>query len=276
MFNQVIVVGTGKFAFLCAQILRKECNYVKIFEHRANENISILEKLCKKNNIEYQLIRQDNLYKYLLNLVGKCLIVSAFNTYIFDSRFFNIKNILIINYHPALLPLHPGRNSEAWSIFEEDSETGITWHVVEEQVDKGDIIIQKKIRLDNSYTSLSLMIKQNQLGIVALKEICHNLLSENFATIKQESKVVKYHKSFEIPNKGYINIDWNQEKIYAFLRAMDYGKLNLLGYPKIVINNEVYTWKSYEYIEDDNKIKLACNDFLISKNIVLRNRKKYI
>ena len=56
-----------------------------------------------------------------------------------------IDNKLIINYHNSLLPKHPGRFAEAWSIFEEDKKSGITWHLVVPEVDKGKIILQKDI-----------------------------------------------------------------------------------------------------------------------------------
>lgn len=274
MIKEILIVGSGKFALSCAQISKDNCKNVKVFEYMANEKISVLEELCIKKNIEYHKVENDSLYEYVKTTNDKILLVSAFNTYIFDERFFELDNLLMINYHPALLPFHPGRNSEAWAIYEQDEKTGITWHLVRKRVDSGEILIQKEIELDTSYTSLKLMMEQNRKGIEAYKEICPLLMQEKMTAYKQDNQKTKYHKSKDIPNGGYLDMSWNQEKKYAFLRAMDYGKLNLLGEPRMLESGKEYRWDSYEYILEKSSYKAEDSDFYVSSNIVLKNRKE--
>lgn len=274
MIKEVVIVGSGKFAFSCARISKDNCKNVKVFEYVANENISVLEGLCTKKKIEYHRLANDSLYNYLKETDKKILLVSAFNTYIFDKRFFELDNLMMINYHPALLPFHPGRNSEAWSIYEQDEKTGITWHLVRERVDSGEILLQKEIELDISYTSLKLMIEQNEKGIEAYQEICPLLLNEKIIAYRQDDVKARYHKAKDVPNGGYLDIGWDQKKKYAFLRAMDYGKLKLLGQPKMMEMGKEYMWDSYEYVVEKSNFKAEKNDFYVSPNIVLKNRKE--
>ncbi len=275
-YKQIIIVGTGKFALSCARIAQKYCETVKIYEKNMNSAISTLKSLCYKYAIEHHCIQEDCLYKYLSCSNENILVISAFNTYIFDERFFEISNIKMINYHPALLPMHPGRNSEAWSIYNQDKITGITWHEITRRVDKGNIIGQVPIELNDSYTSLKLMMEQNFLGIKELEVLLPILLEGRIESHCQENKKTIYHKSSDIPNNGYLNMEWEQSLKYSFLRAMDYGKLYVLGVPKLIVNSNIYVWNAYEFIKDESEICLDKCDMRISENIVLRGVRRYI
>ncbi|OGJ57574.1 phosphoribosylglycinamide formyltransferase [Candidatus Peribacteria bacterium RIFCSPLOWO2_12_FULL_55_15] len=50
----------------------------------------------------------------------------------------------ILNVHPALLPLHPGRHPHEEVLATCEKESGMTIHWVDEGVDTGPIIVQKK------------------------------------------------------------------------------------------------------------------------------------
>lgn len=70
---------------------------------------------------------------------------------------FKNKNIPIINVHPALLPKFGGRDYFGMNVHEavlaaDEKETGMTIHYVDEGVDTGKIILQKKIPIAPSDT----------------------------------------------------------------------------------------------------------------------------
>ena len=82
----------------------------------------------------------------------------------------------------------------------------------------------------------------------------------------------RLYRSNELPNDGWLNLDWTFEKAYRFLRAMDYHGLNVLPHPKVELKGEVRTIDSY-YVEpfeaphegydifipsDDRKKMLCC------------------
>ncbi len=50
----------------------------------------------------------------------------------------------IINVHPSLLPKHPGRHPHEEVIAARETESGMTIHWVDEGIDTGPIIVQKK------------------------------------------------------------------------------------------------------------------------------------
>ena len=79
----------------------------------------------------------------------------------FQKKIVSSENIVIINFHNALLPELPGRNAPSWSIYEGKDYTGITWHYVTEGVDEGDIIVQKKCDVTADIRAYELVSKAN-------------------------------------------------------------------------------------------------------------------
>lgn len=155
-YLNIYILGTGKVA--------KECQ--KIASEFFNQEVIFLKNL-------------ENLDDFLKNLKN-CLIVSANNSYIFKKEC--VQNNTIINYHNALLPFHRGCNARIWSIWEKDSKTGISWHLVEESIDTGDILIQKEFELNDDFTALSLLNAQHNLAIASFKEALQNLENKVFKT----------------------------------------------------------------------------------------------
>ncbi len=280
--NKVIVIGSGKLAFDIAVYLNEKGKNVVLYEKRISGS-RIVEGLCKNKNIEYRCFNDDemtsaismDLRKYRLK------VISAVNTYIFPEEIVENGNFDGVNYHNALLPYHRGMNAEAWAIYEMDEYTGITWHKISTAVDRGEIIIQKKIELDDTITSLKLLKKQTAMAFEAFKEFADGFISgEKLECISQEKKKYDFHRIKDVPNNGYINKLWDIGKIGAFLRAMDYGKLETMSEPRLKIGSSTFIWDRYKVVENQCKekdtIRIEKNNIIITKNncekhIVLTN-----
>lgn len=270
MYEEAIIIGTGKLAFFCAKILCEKKVKCKIFEY--NEySYSQLSFLCQKAEIEYCPMQKIELTNYLSNINKPTLVISANNTYIFPKQIVEKDNFLIVNFHPALLPNHPGRNAEAWSIYEGDKVTGITWHLVDEKIDHGKIVYQQKIELDSTKTSLQLMSNQIALAIKGFEEIADSLIQNKLIFIetkKIEKKQIHYSK--DIPNNGELDLQWSIPQISRFLRAMDYGKMSVLGQAYLIYQGKRYIWDKYKISANLTKENSNVNKgvFCDSKQII--------
>ena len=71
----------------------------------------------------------------------------------------------LINIHPSLLPKYAGCSSLAWAIINNEEFAGFTWHVLSDNFDKGEIILQESIRISPSDTAFSLWNKVNLKAI---------------------------------------------------------------------------------------------------------------
>ena len=65
----------------------------------------------------------------------------------------------IINVHPALLPKHPGAHAIADTLNSGDTEGGMSIHIIDEGVDTGPILVQKKCTIEEGETEESLKQK---------------------------------------------------------------------------------------------------------------------
>jgi phosphoribosylglycinamide formyltransferase-1 len=74
----------------------------------------------------------------------------------------------IINIHPALLPNYGGKGMYGMNVHQsviknQEKESGITIHLVNEEYDKGEILLQAKVNIENNDTPEILASKIHQL-----------------------------------------------------------------------------------------------------------------
>ena len=72
---------------------------------------------------------------------------------------------LAINYHDALLPEYAGIHATSWSIINGEKMHGITWHVMQEKLDTGSILVQKQVEIQEDETAVSLNLKCFQAAL---------------------------------------------------------------------------------------------------------------
>lgn len=252
-FQNVIIVGSGQLALWCSAYIKEKTestNNTSYIYFDTSDKISVMmEKGLKLQKIKYECGNKNFIFEKIRKTNGYTLVISAINPFLFPKDIVKDKKIEIINCHQSLLPNHPGRNAEAWAIFEGDKVAGVTWHKVTEDVDAGNILIQKQIKLTDEITSCQLFKKQINIAYKAFIELMSEFLNQQVWERVQEGKDImkrKIHYSWEVPNDGYLDLKWDSKKISAFLRSMDYGVLCILGYPKIVINGQEYIFKKYE------------------------------
>ena len=83
----------------------------------------------------------------------------------------------VANVHPSLLPKHPGLmdlDVHQAVLDAQDEETGCTVHLIDEGVDSGPILIQKRIPVETGDTAESLKAKVQPLEGLAFIELIRN------------------------------------------------------------------------------------------------------
>ncbi len=90
----------------------------------------------------------------------------------------------IINIHPALLPKYGGKGMYGMNVHKtvvenQEKETGITIHFVNENYDEGNIIFQKSVPLSATDTAESVAEKIHELEQRYFPEVIEKLLTSN-------------------------------------------------------------------------------------------------
>ncbi|PAF45174.1 formyltransferase family protein [Helicobacter sp. 11S02596-1] len=242
-YKKIILIGQATIAHNVSKSLLAYRELLQVIAYKPH-HLCVLKTFCQKHQIPYASYQDGLLLREFFDSIeDKTLIISANNHYIFPASILSKPNLKIINFHNALLPLHKGVNAPIWSIYNQDKTTGVTWHLVSGELDSGDIIIQKEIQLSKNLTSLDLIKRLMGLGLEAFLEIKDDLLGDTLTTFPMPKSSQKPHKSSDIPNNGYIKIEWEKEKISAFLRSMDAP--GIMPKPKIRLGQEDYSIIKY-------------------------------
>ena len=130
-----------------------------------------------------------------------------------------------------------------------DKVAGITWHLITDEIDKGEIIEQMSFRLEDNLNAIELSELCLDVGLKSFKKMIINLLNNNFqsSSIKVDPKKIIHHSS-EIPNNGIYDFNWSLKKGYAFLRSLDYRIYPIFPKPSLYLSNKKFNIVEYKFL----------------------------
>jgi methionyl-tRNA formyltransferase len=125
-----------------------------------------------------------------------------------------------VNLHSALLPKHRGPNPFSAVILAGETETGVTFHVMDEGIDTGDIIAQFVIPLDGDESAGAIYHQLAELGGEHVLEVLDEIERNVVQGAPQDDEQATYEKALKDEDAV---IDWNQpaEAIHRLIRAGD-------------------------------------------------------
>jgi methionyl-tRNA formyltransferase len=88
--------------------------------------------------------------------------------FIIKKPLLELAKIGMLNRHNALLPKNRGRLTPFWVLYNGDKETGVSIHFVDEGIDAGEIVVQKKFAVSNGETFNSLVEKNYEVASKAM------------------------------------------------------------------------------------------------------------
>src|SRR5437763_3933180 len=115
--------------------------------------------------------------------------------------------VACLNLHTSLLPRHRGAAPIQASIASGDSETGITVMYMDEGLDTGDILLQRKIGVLPMDTGGSLHDRLAEIAPEALLEALRLLASGTAARVIQDQQLATYAPKL---NREVGRINWNE------------------------------------------------------------------
>ena len=172
-------------------------NLIKFFHNR--ENASVIQVLT--NNPHAKVLdrakklgvsalsfnkiafTQTDDVLHLLKAVKPDLIVLAGFLWKFPEKILNEFPNKVINVHPALLPKYGGKGMYGMHVHEavvmnNETETGITIHYVNEHYDEGAIIFQAKCPVSPNDTAQDVAVKIHELEMEHFPKVVDQLLNE--------------------------------------------------------------------------------------------------
>jgi methionyl-tRNA formyltransferase len=163
-------------------------------------------------------IRAEDAVREMRALTPDVIVVMAYGQ-ILPRAVLEIPPIACLNLHASLLPRHRGAAPIQAAIGAGDRETGISVMYMDEGLDTGDVLLQKRIQIADNETGGSLHDRLAVIAPVALEEALIALHNGTAPRIAQENALATYAAKLE---REHGRLDWNEpatileRKIRAF------------------------------------------------------------
>ena len=264
-----IVVGEGNLAMKCMALLKDHGIQIMAL-------VSADERLLHDIK-DYQIPIYDNL-KDFSHFPTVDYIFSINNNLILKKQFTSLALKMAINYHDAPLPRYAGMYATNWAILNHETEHGISWHEMVDQIDAGDIVASHSVPVLQDDTALSLNTRCFKAALKSFATLIQSIVEHRLTPLPQDLSDRSYFPYAARPdNLGLITHEMSAKSIDALLRATNFSRhyANEFTLPLLYIQNEYYTLAEAtvdfnqtghlgKVIYSDNKKGFYCLDGLVT------------
>ena len=256
-------------------------NFEAIIKYFKNRTDLTFELLVNNKNA-YALKRAKNLNVRAIylekNKIDDFIIKSDYD-FIFMAGFLQIlkeetvTKKKIVNLHPSLLPKYKGLEAIKKAFLNNENKTGITIHYATKNVDEGEIIFQKELKIEKNYTLEILEKKIHSLEHYYYPRIIEKLLGLNVLVIgkgAREHAIAEKISNSKFLNKLYL-ADSNDgfKNLGEIISYKNYSELSNLALKKninlVIVGAENYLCDGIVNVFQKNNIKIIGSDKNFSK-----------
>lgn len=182
---------------------------------------SPVKQLVLEHNIKIlqpEKLKEPDFIQQLKQFEADVYIVVAFR--ILPPEVFSIPTLGTINLHASLLPKYRGAAPINWAIIQGESETGVTTILIDAKVDTGNMLMQKKVRIEDDMTAGELHNVLAEVGADVLIETINKLSSGKLKVETQDNSLATKAPKL---NKEMCHINFNQsaKNIYNLIRGLN-------------------------------------------------------
>ena len=297
MSNEIIFMGTPDFAVKSLDyLLKKNLNISCVVtspDKRSGRGLKIGESEVKRyselNNI--RLLQPDNLSDpSFINQIKKInpilIVVVAFKK--LPSILYEIPKYGTINLHASLLPNYRGAAPINWCLINNETYTGVSIIKINEKIDYGDILMQKKVLIDKNDDFETLKDKLSVIGSRILYKTIVLILKNQIQGKKQV--ISKNDKLAPKLNTKNTRIDWDDsiDLIIGKIKGLNPkpGAWTILLNGDDKVRMKIFKARTINYSKSNSKNILLVRDkkiFITTRNgeieceiIQLENKKSMI
>lgn len=240
-------------------------NISPVKEYALEKNLKIFQPEKITNNTEFKDEIRD------LNPDLVCVVSYGV---ILPKSFLKIPKLGCINVHPSMLPKYRGPAPIQWAILNGDKKTGVTIMYLNEQMDAGDIIMQKEVEIDEDETTGQLWDRLSKIGAELLLESIKNIENGTATrTVQPEEFTLA-----PMLTKDMSKIDW-KIKTSSDIKNLVRGLNPIMGALSFLNGKKVKFWK-VQSISKEEFLEVSENcehlDFVKASfgTVILVNEKK--
>ena len=168
---------------------------------------SAVKEYALKKNIELlqpKNLKDQNFVEKIKKFKPDFIIVVAFR--MLPKVIWSIPNLGTINLHASLLPDYRGAAPINWALINGEKYTGVTTFFIDDKIDTGDILLQKKIKINKTDNAEDLHNSLSKIGSLLMYETINKVVNNNIKPIKQGSNKI-YKTAYKL-NKENVKFNW--------------------------------------------------------------------
>lgn len=204
-------------------------------------------------------------YDHLLATARPDLIIVACFPYKIPKDVYDYPSMGSYNIHPSLLPAYRGPTPLFWQFYFGEKNTGVTIHVIDDNFDTGDIIVQLPVAFDEGDTISEATTKVGLVSSYLFETLTRDIISGN---VKKEPQKNMKQSYFSLPGVSEFTIsdDWEVKRAYNFICAtrdwkepytIQFGnKQNLIIEKAVGYEKNLYLEKNYSKKNGETYIQL--------------------
>lgn len=288
---KVIFMGTPEFAVPTLDKIYEKHEVAAVFTKPDKRNMrngqlkySPVKEYALEKNIEVlqpENIKTEEIYLKIKEINPDIIVVVAYGK-IIPKNIIDLPKYGIINVHASLLPKYRGASPIQSALINGDEYTGVTIMYIEEGLDTGNMILSKKIKIDENDNFEILHDKLKIAGADTIIEALEKIYNGNAESVLQNHNEATFVKPIK-KEDTFINWENTKENIYNMVRGLDpfpgaYALLEGKRYKihsvnKIEIESDKDCGEVIDLIKNEGPIVKVKNGALLIKKIKPENKK---
>ena len=161
------------------------------------------------------------------------LMVGIHFPYLVPPELLDVPSVGWLNLHPAYLPWNRGWHTASWALLE-DTPLGATLHFMDEGIDTGDIVYQRRLEVGPGDTADALYPRLQQLEYEVFREAWPDIRANTYQRTVQAPGTGSQHTAKDLFAAGLQEIDQAQQvaagELLQKLRALTTNRTDEAAY----------------------------------------------
>lgn len=261
---KVVILGSGQMlTSLIAGCLDAGCKIVGVFRFE-KVRLPVIDRIILDTlnpSIEYNYIKSHKLYeikarsansaefkKEILKLNADIILVGTWGEKI-KKPILNLPKFASINTHPSLLPKYRGANPYLQAIKHMEVESGVTFHLMDENFDTGPILHQKRVSIATNDTGKELRAKLVEAARDGICELLKKLDEEIVVPVAQDESKASYYYNIK-DEEAMLDFSKSAQELSAHIRALHPWYKCYFGYNKQFFIPNPYKIEILDVLDD--------------------------
>jgi amino acid adenylation domain-containing protein len=236
---RVCLIGDSSLAVQCAEMLAARGHHLVVIVPTGRS----LAQWAIDHGIPILQLDQEHLAAELA-LCSCDVLFSLFNDNILPADVLATAKRWAINLHDSLLPRYAGLNAPTWALLHGEQRHGVTWHLMNEGIVRGDVLLQTDFAIPADCDALGLQLLCIESAVSSFAHLLSDLESGNLQPRPIDSAVERtyFGRNTRPPRAGLLALSEPLTATLAVIRGLSVDTEQSVLPPPILLLGGTLVW----------------------------------